>query len=199
MSRAQPIDPDVRRAKLLAAARTVFAQHGYYATSVSLITKEGGVARGTFYNYFNSKRLIFAAVLDSLMDEVTGVIEVIDVERPIPGQVVGNIRRLVSALTDPEVARLLFTEAAGIDEDGDEALRDFYRQAIARIEKALRRGQGMGIVQQGDLNLVAQFLLGMIRQPIFIASLEGKQVDADALVDEVFSVLATGVLRMDGI
>jgi AcrR family transcriptional regulator len=198
MPRAQSLPPDERRASLLTAARRVFAQHGYHGASVSLIVSEAGVARGTFYNHFTSKRIIFAAVIDDLMEEVASVIEIIDVAAPIAPQAVANIRRVILAVTDPEVARLLFTEAAGVDEQGDQMLREFYRAATARIQTALERGQQLGVVRPGSVHLAAQCLLGMIKQPIFQASLEGRTVDPDALVLEVFGMLSGGVLRVGG-
>ena len=194
MPRAPSLTPEERRASLLVAARTVFARSGFHSTSVSDIVKEAGVARGTFYYHFDSKRGVFAAVIDELMEEVASVIEIIDVTKPIPPQAHANIRRVILAVTDPVVARLLFAEAAGIDEQGDQMLLRFYRQATDRIQTALQRGQELGIVRQGQLRLIAQCLLGMIQQPIFQASLEGETVDPDALVAEVFSMLAGGAL-----
>ena len=197
MRRAPSLSPEERRASLLKSARKVFAQYGYHGASVSLIVQETGVARGTFYNHFTSKRLIFAAVIDDLLEEVASVIEIIDVAKPIPPQALANIRRVIQSVTDPVVARLLFTEAAGIDEEGDQMLREFYRSAAARIQTALERGQQLGIVRSGSVHLAAQCLLGMIKQPIFQASLESEQVDADALVQEVFAMLSGGVLRVE--
>ena len=66
MSRAIPMAPDDRRAHLLLAARSVFASLGYHRSNVSAIIAEAGVARGTFYNYFESKRACFQAVLCSM-------------------------------------------------------------------------------------------------------------------------------------
>ncbi len=68
MSRAHPMHPDDRRAALLDAAREVFTKKGYHAASVSDILLIAGVARGTFYNYFDSKRAVFQAVLEGLME-----------------------------------------------------------------------------------------------------------------------------------
>ena len=48
-----------RRAALLSTARQVFAQHGYHSTSIDDLIDAAGVARGTFYLYFESKRAIF--------------------------------------------------------------------------------------------------------------------------------------------
>ncbi|MEL6347935.1 MAG: TetR/AcrR family transcriptional regulator [Myxococcota bacterium] len=195
MPRSHPLPPDKRRAQLLAAARSVFASRGYHGTSVTHITEAAGVARGTFYNYFDSKRAIFQAVLDELMVNVNDVVVAIDVNEPIPPQVNLNLQILIETLTDHEVSRILFAEAAGLDEEGDVALRNFYRQATERIERALRTGQTMGIVRDGDLKLTAQMLLGVLKQPIFIASLEGAPIDATRFVNEFYALLAGGVLR----
>ncbi|QQS11847.1 MAG: TetR/AcrR family transcriptional regulator [Rhodospirillales bacterium] len=58
------------RARLLAAARTVFAEMGYGAASVRDIVRRTDLATGTFYNYFEDKDAIFAAVVGELTDEL---------------------------------------------------------------------------------------------------------------------------------
>jgi AcrR family transcriptional regulator len=58
------------RAKLLAAAETVFARTGYTEASIVRITEEAGVAQGTFYLYFESKLQIFEELVDDLNHRV---------------------------------------------------------------------------------------------------------------------------------
>lgn len=48
-------DPETRTKELLLAAEHVFSQTGYENSTVEAITKEAGVAKGTFYLYFESK------------------------------------------------------------------------------------------------------------------------------------------------
>lgn len=53
--------PEARQQQILAAARRLFRKKGFDSTTVSEIVKEAGIAQGTFYLYFSSKRdLIFA-------------------------------------------------------------------------------------------------------------------------------------------
>jgi AcrR family transcriptional regulator len=52
------------RQAILAAARRVFAQLGYEATTVRDIIRGTDLAAGTFYNYFRSKEEISAALAD---------------------------------------------------------------------------------------------------------------------------------------
>lgn len=54
------------RQALLDAAEKVFGEIGYYEASVTDIVRAAGVAQGTFYLYFSSKKEIFSSVLESL-------------------------------------------------------------------------------------------------------------------------------------
>lgn len=56
--------------QLLAAAREVFADRGYQATTVGAITAAANTAHGTFYLYFRNKHDAFAAVMASVADEL---------------------------------------------------------------------------------------------------------------------------------
>jgi len=52
------------RQMILEAARTVFAELGYGATTVRDIIRATPLASGTFYNYFKSKEEVFQAIQD---------------------------------------------------------------------------------------------------------------------------------------
>jgi AcrR family transcriptional regulator len=54
------------RTRLLEAAEDVFAQIGYHEASIVKITEAAGVAMGTFYLYFRSKKEIFDELLRDL-------------------------------------------------------------------------------------------------------------------------------------
>ena len=54
------------RAKLLVAARKVFAEKGYGEATARDIVRETDLATGTFYNYFNDKQDAFMALLDEM-------------------------------------------------------------------------------------------------------------------------------------
>ena len=56
--------------RILAAAESVFAEHGYQAASVSRITTEAGVGQGTFYLYYPTKHEVFVELVDDLNHRV---------------------------------------------------------------------------------------------------------------------------------
>ena len=54
---------DSKRAQILSGARTMFMEHGFASTSVEKIAKAAGVSKGTIYNYFASKEVLFVALV----------------------------------------------------------------------------------------------------------------------------------------
>jgi AcrR family transcriptional regulator len=60
-------DPDERRSELVASAQRLFYSKGYESTSVNDIVTAVGVAKGTFYYYFDSKQAILEAMIDDLL------------------------------------------------------------------------------------------------------------------------------------
>jgi DNA-binding transcriptional regulator YbjK len=55
------------RAKLIEAARATFARQGVDATRINEITDEADLGFGSFYNYFDSKDAIVAAVVEEVV------------------------------------------------------------------------------------------------------------------------------------
>ena len=58
-------------ARLLAAARDAFAQHGYAGVNIAEICAEAEMATGSFYRHFQSKDAIFVAAVRSVADPVS--------------------------------------------------------------------------------------------------------------------------------
>src|SRR5262245_33189341 len=65
-------EPSVRRAQILSAARTCFANAGFKATTVDDIAAEAGVSVGLLYRIFGSKTAIVEAII---LEQVEAQIE----------------------------------------------------------------------------------------------------------------------------
>ena len=63
-------DLDATRARILGAARELFAEHGYEGVSTSQVLERAGVSRGGLYHHFDGKLALFRAVWEELEDEV---------------------------------------------------------------------------------------------------------------------------------
>jgi AcrR family transcriptional regulator len=61
---------ELSRAKIIETALELFAQHGYEATSVRMIAQAAGIAQGLLYNYFASKEVLLATIVQQSMADV---------------------------------------------------------------------------------------------------------------------------------
>ncbi len=176
---------ETRRAHILQTALEVFAENGYHQTRVSDIIEAAGIARGTFYLYFESKSAIFLELLDHLLvqlrDTVVGV-ETGPGAPPVEEQLLATVTNLVRVVEDHRLlATILLREAVGLDEDVDHKLTQFYGSLRRFIAESLENGQRMGIVRPDvDTGVVASCILGSIKYILEQYVVHAPEEDFDA-------------------
>jgi AcrR family transcriptional regulator len=67
--------PEIRRAELLAAASRLFEERGFETVTIADITEAAGVAKGTFYLYFDSKDGLLDALRRGLTDLAASLLD----------------------------------------------------------------------------------------------------------------------------
>jgi len=179
-----------RRRHLLDCALDVFAEKGYHAASISHIIKQAGVARGTFYLYFESKRSVFEELLDEMLAALGTHIKRIDPSRGATGvlaQMEANVDGVIShLLSNPSMLRLLLAEAVGLDAGFDQKLTEFYDQVLVIIEQALEEGKQMKLVGKAiDTKVAALCILGSIKEVLYQEAMGGRLPKRQAVVDEI--------------
>lgn len=68
MTSRPPRDVNATKARILAAARTAFSQHGYAAASLRDIARVAEASPALTIRYFGSKEELFEAALDDMLD-----------------------------------------------------------------------------------------------------------------------------------
>ena len=63
------------RTKIMDSAVKLFSSRGYNASSVDDICKEAGISKGAFYHHFESKQMLFLALLDGWLKTNDNAIE----------------------------------------------------------------------------------------------------------------------------
>lgn len=188
-----------RRARILSAARKLFAERGYDATSITDLIDEAGIARGTFYLYFENKRAIFADILDDLFRRLKETLKPIQTgpdDPPVMQQLNGNLERVLGILLeDRSYSQILARTGMGIDPDFDQKLGEFYGAVASLIHRALVKGQSMGLLRTHNPDLVAQFIVGGIRQAIISAHIEGRTMPVPEFVSEIVRYNLEGLLK----
>jgi AcrR family transcriptional regulator len=104
----RPQAADEKRAEIVAAARRLFIDAGYDATSMSRLAKESGVAPNTIYWYFGDKDDVLIAVLESVMADVWPQYQQVATE-PIAARLLWVVRQL------HQMSRLVTTVHARVE------------------------------------------------------------------------------------
>lgn len=179
-----------RRAQILDRALVVFAERGYHGASVSHIVKAAGVARGTFYLYFDSKEAVFRDLLDALLDTFRNSVRGMDIgpsAAPMEEQLEGIlVRMLRTAESNRALTRIIFREAVGLDETVDARLQTFDDALHGWLVAALTLGEGLQLVRASDKDVAATCIMGATRQVIdrYVVSSEAP-FDAEAIARAV--------------
>lgn len=192
-----------RREEILNAAILVFSQKGYHDTSISDLIEKAGIARGTFYLYFENKRQIFDSILDNLLLEIDRCIKVIEIgetgtEKTNPlDQLRANLTRLFTLfIENPELSRILLRHATGLDEESDQKLTEFYSNLAFKIEEALRLGTKMNLIRECDPRITSYCILGSIREVIeHITLTRSDTSEIDTIVEEVLGFGLYGLMN----
>ena len=126
------------RRSILDAAAAEFGERGFHDASISGITRRAGVALGSFYTYFNSKDVVFRALVRDLSDQVRE--HVGPTIRAAGGGVAAERAGLESFLrfvrAHKEIYRII-DEAEFVDPD---SFRLHYRSTAERIAARLAAG-----------------------------------------------------------
>lgn len=100
------------RARLVAAARELFAENGYAETSTPDIVRAADVTRGALYHHFADKADLFRAVAQAEAEAVTEAIETAD--PGTDGQMAASSRAFFEAMKAPGRARILLIDGTAV-------------------------------------------------------------------------------------
>lgn len=186
------------RQKLLDAAEAVFGELGYERASIVEITRAAGVAQGTFYVYFPSKKAVFVELVWELNKKLRR-----------------SLRTATDALVDPDrfelerVGALTFLQFVQDHQSlyrivrqaefVDEALfREYYRELSAGYRRGLEQSMAKGEIRRFDPEALVYMLMGILD---FVGMRwvlwEGK-LPSPEVVDDMLRFIRDGLRRREG-
>lgn len=150
---------EATRRKILDTAEEVFGEMGYYETSISEITRRAGVAQGTYYIYFHSKREIFAELVEDIGKRLRAEMRAaiadashrVEIERrgfQAFFRFVARHRRIYSIVQEAE--RVV-----------PEAFYTYYRKISQGYVRGLQEAMGDGSIRRLDPEAIAYTLMGI--------------------------------------
>ena len=144
---------------LLDAALTVYTDKGVAGATVQEITERAGVAKGTFYLYFESKAHAVGVLWERY---VNGLLDIAErtLDRSDGAGIQAAISAFIASLTDhalahTELHRIVYRSADAV---ALELCRAVNEQVVTRLAEAIERGVRAGTLHATNPQLTARLL-----------------------------------------
>ena len=178
--------PATKAEQVTRAARRLFLERGYGATSMEAVAREAGVSKATLYAHFAGKAELFSAIVAAECHRFVPTVDESEVDRlPVRDALKRiGLRFLDLLISPPALAayRVVVAETPRFPELG----RDFYESGPATTLRVLagylERATARGELAVTDPYTGAALLVGMIRSHLQLRSLLGV---AEEVAEEV--------------
>ena len=199
--------PDVRRSELIATAQQLFYSKGYALTSVNDIVKQVGVAKGTFYHYFDSKQAILEGLVDEIMAESVAIMQGIIADEALTA--LQKWSQAVIVLNDWKLERKedILAIMRVMQQDKNVLLRHKIQTQTIRLlapayAQIITQGITEGVFETTFAQETAEIILTIVqtaREPIAEILLNPEQYEQPAvLIQRKFEAVTTAVERVLG-
>jgi len=187
-----------RRRQILDAALAVFSQKSYGEATIPDIAREAGVAVGTIYNYFESKRALLVALIARhvLADPFIEMLE----RSPGPGDdaFLSSVfeDRLTTGFENMDRLILLFGEVQRDPDLRRQYTEQVLKPLLKRLEEYLRSRTASGFFRALDAGVIVRAVVGMVLGMSFLYTMEGDESPCLSVSrQDLASQLADFVLR----
>ncbi len=147
---------------LLQKGREYFIRYGLKKTSVEELAKAAGIAKGSFYKFFDSKEALFLAIheesekkmREDLIQKLESAVEPAEKLRSL-------LKNSFLYLEEDPLLLAVFSKEEPVNLSGlmtSEQFREHYHQNIWFIEELVRQWQYEGIIRQLDPEVVSNLL-----------------------------------------
>ncbi|HEX6797899.1 MAG TPA: TetR/AcrR family transcriptional regulator [Ktedonobacterales bacterium] len=150
---------EATRRRILDAAEGVFGEVGYYEASISEITHRAGVAQGTFYIYFHTKRDAFVELIEDIGNRLRAATSA--AIAGTPDRIEAERRGFAAFLRFVAAHRQIYRIVEEANRVAPEAAREYYRRISQGYQRGLRAAMASGEIQPNDAEALAAALMGI--------------------------------------
>ena len=182
----------------MAAAKTVFARKGFHATTIADVAKQAGLAYGSIYWYFDSKDILFHALMEVEEDALRAHVAAALGELGESADPETMFRAAVRATfeffeADKATVKLLFRDAYALGDRFEKHLGGIYERFIDEIETFIVLAQQRGEVVAAPPRMVAFTLAALIGQLAHRRLSTDDGMTADVVADFVAALALDGL------
>ncbi|PZM82904.1 MAG: TetR/AcrR family transcriptional regulator [Candidatus Melainabacteria bacterium] len=194
----RPKDEDLlarRRQEILEAAGFFFARLGYPNSDLKLLAEELGVAKGTLYRYFPSKKHLFLATVDNCMQQLSEQVSLATSKVESPQDRVAHALRAYFRFFDahPYVVELIVQERAEfkdrplpapLDRDNGGIWRQQFKDLIAS-----------GSMREVSEDRLVETMSSLLYGVIFNKYVSGSSDTLESKTEDVLDIVFNGLMK----
>jgi AcrR family transcriptional regulator len=161
---------EATRGALLAAARELFAEHGYGGVGTEEIVRAAGVTRGALYHHFEGKKDLFRAVYEDIERELVEQIATVAVSASDPVDALrAGARAWLDACEEPAVQQIALLDAPSVL--GWEEWREIgMRYGFGLVQGTLQAAMDAGLLDPGPVKPLAHLIVGAIDEAALVVA-----------------------------
>jgi AcrR family transcriptional regulator len=183
---------DATRLALVTAARELFGENGYAATSLDEVAARAGVTKGALYHHFGGKADLFLEVYEQVMREVSDKVVSVFNEPDHWRAVTEGCQLMIDAQLDPAVRRIALHDARSVL-SWDVVHLVESRYGAVGIRGALRKAMHGGVIEPQPLRPLALLLAGAISEACFYVADADDPISAREEVGRLVVRLLEGI------
>jgi AcrR family transcriptional regulator len=161
--RKQALDEVMKKA-LFEATVAVLSEHGVDGMTMDRVASAAGVAKGSLYHYFDSKRDLVEFVYTKMMDPIFQDLEkTVATRQPAVEKLSGHLRVLLEHVAkNLRIFKLLFEDdtAHGLLQSSE---RSHLAAACQRMAEIFRQGIAEGVFRPADPLVLANMYFGLCK------------------------------------
>ena len=185
---------------IVESARKVFCSSGFEKGSIDMIARDAGIAEGTIYRYFDSKRDLLDEVLrrhySILFDDVEQTLPIIE---GASNRLLYIIRRILLMISeDRSMCRLRQIHARQIDDERPSLSHDQNRRMAALMRNEIKKGMADGSFRlDTSPSIVCYMIGGAVEITEYSFMKTGRAIDIDKVTESIWRTIHSGMSSSD--
>ena len=196
-------DKAARRADICSAAKTVFAEQGYHATTIADIAREAGVSYGSIYWYYESKETLFHELMSAeaaaLREHIAAAVGGVSLDSGPAAPLKAAVRATLEFYdADRALVKLLFRDAFALGTAFELHLYSINTSFVEDVERLVVMAQRQGVFADGPSRMLAFAITALIGQMAHRRLTTDDGWTAAVAADFAVGLLLNGLLSRPG-
>lgn len=173
--------------KILKVAVKLFSEYGYHRTTMDMITQEAGIAKGTLYWHFSSKKDLFLKILESDLNNYFNFLKHIKDNHQLTSQ--QKLEKIIETKIDlspkkKSIIKEIMSNKEEIDEDFKDRMKELRKKHTNLLADIFSQG-----IEDGEFNLEDPYLAALIFMGMKLFSTNNQDSSLEDNRDKITKVL----------